>query len=138
MGGSAGPITAGLSAAESCPACGVGTALDQNEPTTAATSRHAAPAMPATLIGCTSTFGGVGNASRTRTAGRRSRTARRTRRTLGPRRPRGAASSTAITVGPTGSGPRIASWMEAESSPQKSSGRTGEEPTARGGGAPAS
>ena len=127
IGGTAGSMTAGLSPADTRPACGARTVPGHEDPTTAI-ARSATTAAPTASIRGRATRALPTRSLRTR----RIRTSGLGTRGLGTRslgtrgiRTRGARTSIGTTTGAAGSGACIAFWMEAESSPQKSSGRTG-------------
>lgn len=153
IGGTADPITAGLSPADAWSVSGERTGAGQNEPIAAMTKRQDAATAAVAVRGR------IRRAGTTNARDRPGRPRRLTAAMPSPRRPRSSVSAspvsgssvsgfsvsaspvsaspvTASTVspstfcastlaGPTTSGARIAFWIEAESSPQKSSARTG-------------
>lgn len=138
IGGTTGPITAGLSPAEGWSACGERTDPGQKEPIAAMTKRQEAATAAVALRG---------RIRRTGTANARGRPGwprRLTAAMPSSRRSGSTVSAPSVSApsvsastfsgstfsastlsGPTASGARIAFWIEAESSPQKSSARAG-------------
>lgn len=116
--GEVGPMTAGLSPTASRAACGVRTLLGQTEPRVAATARQALAATPAMTRGRGSLS--LGSRGRSNRGLRRRRCGR-----PGASGSAGSAAAAGAATGLGGFGACIASWIDADASLQKSSGRTG-------------